>query len=52
MNTDPLDNAISTAQGHCNPTKIMPANFWNKARAEECKSIDPKSLQIKVTAAA
>jgi UDP-sulfoquinovose synthase len=32
----------------CDPTKILPASFWNKKRAEECASLDPSSVKINV----
>jgi UDP-sulfoquinovose synthase len=30
----------------CDPTKILPASFWNKKRAEECAEIDPSSVKL------
>lgn len=31
----------------CDPTKILPASFWNKKRAEECATLDPQSIKLK-----
>jgi len=44
---DEVTTVVNRFKHRCNPTKILPASFWNKARAEECKTIDPSSVQIK-----
>lgn len=43
---DEVTDVVKKYQSRCNPTKILPASFWNKKRAEECSAIDPKSIQI------
>lgn len=37
---------VAKYKSRCDPTKILPASFWNKKRAEECASIDPLSVKI------
>jgi len=49
---DEVTTVVNRFKYRCNPAKILPASFWNKARAEECKTIDPNSVQIKVKAEA
>jgi len=31
----------------CDPKKILPASFWNKATADACKDMDSKSVELK-----
>jgi UDP-sulfoquinovose synthase len=33
---DEVTEIVKKYQSRCNPTKILPASFWNKKRAEEC----------------
>ncbi|ACI65438.1 UDP-sulfoquinovose synthase, plastid precursor [Phaeodactylum tricornutum CCAP 1055/1] len=44
---DEVTEIVKKYKSRCDPTKILPASFWNKKRAEECASIDPKSIQLK-----
>jgi len=37
---------VKKYKDRCDPTKILPASFWNKKRAEECANLDPNSVQI------
>jgi len=46
---DEVTEIVKKYKHRCNPTKILPATFWNKKRAEECASIDVKSVQLKET---
>jgi UDP-sulfoquinovose synthase len=41
-----VTEVVKKFKNRCNPEKILPASFWNKKRAEECASIDPKSIKI------
>lgn len=43
---DEVTEVVKKYKGRCNPTKILPASFWNKKRAEECASLDPSSIKI------
>ena len=45
---DEVQEIVKKYKSRCNPTKILPASFWNKKRAEECASLDPNSIKIKV----
>lgn len=45
---DEVTEVVKKYQNRCNPTKILPASFWNKKRAEECASLDPNSITLKV----
>lgn len=45
---DEVTEIVKKYKGRCNPTKILPASFWNKKRAEECASLDPNSIKIPV----
>jgi UDP-sulfoquinovose synthase len=44
---DEVTEVVKKYKSRCNPTKILPASFWNKKRAEECASLDPNSITIK-----
>jgi len=44
---DEVTEVVKKFKDRCNPTKILPASFWNKARAAECASVDPNSVTIK-----
>ena len=44
-----VQDIVKKYQSRCNPTKILPASFWNKKRAEECATLDPNSIEIKDT---
>lgn len=37
---------VKKYKDRCDPTKILPASFWNKKRAEECANLDPNSIKI------
>lgn len=41
-----VTEVVKKFKNRCDPEKILPASFWNKKRAEECASIDPKSIKI------
>lgn len=41
-----VTDIVKKFKHRCNPTKILPASFWNKKRAEECANIDPNSINI------
>jgi UDP-sulfoquinovose synthase len=43
-----VTEVVRKYKSRCNPTKILPASFWNKKRAQECAEIDPNSIKIKV----
>ena len=43
---DEVTEIVKKYKHRCNPTKILPASFWNKKRAEECASLDPDSVKI------
>jgi UDP-sulfoquinovose synthase len=43
---DEVTEIVKKYKDRCNPTKILPASFWNKKRAEECASLDPESVKI------
>jgi UDP-sulfoquinovose synthase len=43
---DEVTEVVKKYQGRCNPTKILPASFWNKKRAEECAVLDPNSIKL------
>jgi UDP-sulfoquinovose synthase len=43
---DEVTEIVKKYKHRCNPTKILPASFWNKKRAEECASLDPESVKI------
>lgn len=45
---DEVTKVVKKYQDRCNPTKILPASFWNKKRAEECATLDPNSIKLKV----
>jgi len=45
---DEVTQVVNKYKYRCDPTKILPASFWNKKRAEECASLDPNSVKIKV----
>jgi UDP-sulfoquinovose synthase len=49
---DEVTEIVKKYKSRCNPTKILPASFWNKKRAEECASIDPNSITWKEEMAA
>ena len=44
---DEVTEVVKKYKSRCNPTKILPASFWNKKRAQECATLDPKSIKIK-----
>jgi UDP-sulfoquinovose synthase len=44
---DEVAEVVKKYKGRCDPTKILPASFWNKKRAEECATLDPSSIEIK-----
>jgi len=46
---DEVTEIVKKYKHRCDPTKILPATFWNKKRAEECASIDVNSVQLKAT---
>lgn len=41
---DEVTEVVKKYKSRCDPRKILPASFWNKARAAECASIDPNSV--------
>lgn len=43
---DEVTEVVKKYKHRCNPTKILPASFWNKKRAEECAELDPESIKI------
>lgn len=43
---DEVAEVVKKYKSRCDPTKILPASFWNKKRAEECATIDPNSIQL------
>jgi UDP-sulfoquinovose synthase len=38
---------VKKYKSRCDPKMILPASFWNKARAEECADLDPSSIKLK-----
>lgn len=44
---DEVTEIVKKYKGRCDPTMILPASFWNKARAAECATIDPNAVEIK-----
>ncbi|OEU17427.1 putative plastid UDP-sulfoquinovose synthase [Fragilariopsis cylindrus CCMP1102] len=38
---------VTKYKSRCDPKMILPASFWNKARAEECADLDPSSIKLK-----
>jgi UDP-sulfoquinovose synthase len=48
---DEVTEVVKKYQHRCNPKKILPASFWNKARAAECASLDPSSVKINMPVA-
>jgi UDP-sulfoquinovose synthase len=45
---DEVTEVVKKYKSRCDPTKILPASFWNKKRAEECAGLDPRSIKIQV----
>lgn len=43
---DEVTEVVKKYKDRCDPTKILPASFWNKKRAEECSTLDPQSVKI------
>mmetsp|Transcript_23840 Transcript_23840/g.29329 ORF Transcript_23840/g.29329 Transcript_23840/m.29329 type:complete len:469 (+) Transcript_23840:88-1494(+) len=43
---DEVTDIVKKYKDRCDPTKILPASFWNKKRAAECSNLDPNSVQI------
>jgi len=43
---DEVQEVVKKYASRCDPTKILPASFWNKKRAEECASLDPESVKV------
>jgi UDP-sulfoquinovose synthase len=43
---DEVTEVVNKYKHRCDPTKILPASFWNKKRAEECATLDPSSVKI------
>jgi len=43
-----VQEVVKKYKDRCDPTKILPASFWNKKRAEECSTLDPSSVKINV----
>eukprot|EP00560_Eucampia_antarctica_P005244 CAMPEP_0197832984 /NCGR_PEP_ID=MMETSP1437-20131217/17216_1 /TAXON_ID=49252 ORGANISM="Eucampia antarctica, Strain CCMP1452" /NCGR_SAMPLE_ID=MMETSP1437 /ASSEMBLY_ACC=CAM_ASM_001096 /LENGTH=476 /DNA_ID=CAMNT_0043436695 /DNA_START=57 /DNA_END=1487 /DNA_ORIENTATION=+ len=43
---DEVTEIVKKYQHRCDPSKILPASFWNKKRAEECADMDPDSIKI------
>ena len=37
---------VNKYKSRCDPKMILPASFWNKARAEECADLDPNSIKF------
>ena len=44
---DEVTEVVKKFQHRCDPTKILPASFWNKKRAEECASLESQKVEIK-----
>ena len=44
---DEVTDIVKKYKDRCDPTKILPASFWNKKRAAECAEIDPASIKLK-----
>lgn len=42
---DEVNEVVKKYAHRCNPKKILPASFWNKARAEECKNM-PETVEL------
>jgi UDP-sulfoquinovose synthase len=49
---DEVAEVVKKYKSRCDPTKILPASFWNKKRAAECATIDPNSIQLEEKAGA
>ena len=43
---DKVTEVVKKYKYRCDPTKILPASFWNKKRAKECSTLDPQSVKI------
>ena len=43
---DKVTEVVKKYKDRCDPTKILPASFWNKKRAKECSTLDPQSVKI------
>jgi UDP-sulfoquinovose synthase len=43
---DEVTEIVKKYKHRCNPSKILPASFWNKKRAAECVSIDPNAVKL------
>jgi len=43
---DEVTEIVKEYKHRCNPTKILPASFWNKKRAEECASLESATVEI------
>jgi len=41
-----VTDIVKKYKHRCDPTKILPASFWNKKRAEECATLDPNSIKL------
>ena len=44
---DEVTLTVKKYKERCNPQKILPASFWNKARAAECESLKETEVEIK-----
>ena len=44
---DEVTEVVKKYKHRCDPTKILPASFWNKKRAEECASLEDQKVEIK-----
>lgn len=44
---DEVTEVVKKYKDRCDSTKILPASFWNKKRAEECASLDNEKVEIK-----
>lgn len=44
---DEVAEVVKKYKHRCDPTKILPASFWNKKRAEECASLEDQKVEIK-----
>jgi UDP-sulfoquinovose synthase len=45
---DEVSEVCKKYKHRCNPKMILPASFWNKARAAECASLDPSSVKLNI----